>query len=47
MAKDGNDAKEPGDGEIAPHNFRSKHSTGNEAVACIRGRPYLAKLLLT
>jgi hypothetical protein len=47
MAKDGNDAKEPGDGEIAPHNFRSKHSTGNEAVARIRGRPYLAKLLLT
>ena len=47
MAKDGNDAKEPGDGEIAPHNFRSKHSAGNEAVARIRGRPYVAKLLLT
>jgi hypothetical protein len=47
MAKDGNDAKEPGDGEIAPHNVRSKHSAGNVAVARIRGRPCVAKLLLT
>jgi hypothetical protein len=46
MAEDGIDAMETSDG-IAPHNFRSKHSAGNEAVARIRGRPYVAKLLLT
>jgi hypothetical protein len=37
MAKDGIDVMETGDG-IARHEFRSKHSAGNEAVARIRGR---------
>jgi hypothetical protein len=46
MAKDRNAAKEPGDGEIASHNFRSKHSAGNEAVARMRGRSYVEQLLL-
>jgi len=46
MAKDGIDAMETSDG-IARREFRSKHSAGNEAVTRIRGRPYVAKLLLT
>jgi hypothetical protein len=45
MAKDGIDAVETSDG-IARHEFRSKHAAENEAVARIRGRPYVAKLLL-
>jgi len=35
MAKDGIDG-------ILRREFRSKHSAGNEAVACIRGRSYVA-----
>jgi hypothetical protein len=46
MAKDGTDVMETGDG-IARRGFRSKHSAGNEAVARIRGRSYVAKLSLT
>ena len=42
MAKDGIDAM-----ETARREFRSNHSAGNEAVTRIRGRPYVAKLLLT
>jgi hypothetical protein len=47
MAKDGIDAMETGDWGIAPREFRSKHSAGNEAVARIRGGPCVAKLLST
>jgi hypothetical protein len=46
MAKDGIDAMETIDG-IARRESRSKRSAGNEAVTRIRGRPYVAKLLLT
>jgi hypothetical protein len=46
MAKGGTDVMETGDG-IARRGFRSKHSAGNEAVARIRGRSYVAKLWLT
>jgi len=46
MAKDGNDVMETGDG-IARREFRSQHSAGNEAIAGIRGRPCVAKLLST
>jgi hypothetical protein len=45
MAKGGIDAVGTSDG-IARHQFRSKHSAGNDAVARTRGRPYVAKLLL-
>jgi hypothetical protein len=45
MPKDGIDAVETSEG-IARPQFRSKHSAGSEAVARIRGRPYVAKLLL-
>ena len=44
MAKDGIDAVEISDG-IARREFRGKHPAGNEAVARIRGRPCVAKLL--
>jgi hypothetical protein len=47
MTKDGIDAMETGDWGIAPREFRSKDSAGSEAVARIRGGPYVAKLLLT
>jgi hypothetical protein len=46
MAKDGIDVMETGGG-IARREFRSKHSAGNQAVAGIRGRSYVAKLLLS
>jgi hypothetical protein len=46
MAKDGTDVMETGDG-IARREFRSKHPAGNEAITRVRGRPCVAKLLLT
>jgi hypothetical protein len=46
MAKDGIGAVETSDG-IARRDFRSKHAAGNEAVARIRGRPDVGKLLFT
>jgi hypothetical protein len=46
MAKDGPDGIETRDG-IARREVRDKYSAGNEAVARIRGRSYVAKLLLT
>ena len=45
MAKDGIDTVETSDG-IARREFRSKHAAGNEAVAPIRGRPRVAKVML-
>jgi len=45
MAKDGIGAMETRDWGIGPREFRSKHSAGNEAVARIRGGPYVEKLL--
>ena len=41
MPKDGIDAMETSDA-IARRAFRSQHPAGNEAVARIRGRPYVA-----
>jgi hypothetical protein len=46
MAKNGTEVMETGDG-IARRGFRSKHPAGNEAVAGIRGRSHVAKLLST
>jgi hypothetical protein len=46
MARDGTDVMETGGG-IARREFRSKRSAGNEAVARIRGRFHVAKLLLS
>jgi hypothetical protein len=47
MPKDGADIMETGDWGIAPRAFRNKHPAGNEAVARIRGRSCVAKLLST
>ena len=44
MPKDRTELMETGDG-ITRREFRSNHSAGNEAVAPIRGRSYVAKLL--
>ena len=44
MPKDRTEVIETGDG-ITRREFRSKHSAGNEALARIRGRSYVEKLL--
>jgi hypothetical protein len=45
MPKDRTEIMETGDG-ITRHEFRSKHAAGNEALARIRGRSHVEKLLL-
>jgi hypothetical protein len=46
MPKDRAEVMETGDG-ITRREFRSKHSAGSQAVAGIRSRSCVAKLLLT
>ena len=44
MPKDRAEVMETGDGSTR-REFRSKHAAGNEALARIRGRSYVEKLL--